>query len=61
MEYWSAKLRHAQQLKGQGEIQEASELITGTTGLPWELMAADPASFRCKGVFVHGSGFSSLC
>lgn len=26
----------------------------------WELTVADPASFRCKGVFVHGSEFSSL-
>lgn len=31
MEYRSAKLRHAQQTKGQGEIQEPSELITGRT------------------------------
>lgn len=26
-----------------------------------ELTVADPASFRCKGIFVHGSGFSSRC
>lgn len=27
----------------------------------WQLTAADPASFRCKGAFAHGSGFSSPC
>lgn len=43
------------------EDEVNSELIPGTAEPPWSLGGADPGSFRCKGVFVHGSGFSSPC